>query len=277
MDELEKILFVPFLEDELRALFAGEGAEFVAGVFGSDGLLQFAFDGEVEPFLRARFEFEAHASGHAQRTDEANGLIGEAVNDQGANFAVFDVREAVGGIEKQAAGCGIQRDSDGVEREVAAAQVFHDGRPANFGARAGSHVIFVASGGKAALDFSGEKYFDVAQLFVLGEDFGSALFEFAGNFGRIAFDGEIEIAKGCAGDEVADGAPGEIKIEAHGGGQFLDAEHGGTLLRREAAFEQKHIIRHCAPSTLGRAAEAAAPVPTLVPFPLAKRAGDAAL
>ena len=79
--------------------------------------------------------------------------------------------------------------------------------------------------------------------------------EFAGHLGRIAFDGEIEIAKRGTGDEIANSATGEIDIEAHGGGQLLNAEHGGALLRGETAFEQKHVIRHCTPSTLGWAAE----------------------
>ena len=73
MNALEQIGFFPFLEDELRALFAAEAAHFFAGVFGSDGgELQFTLDGEIEPFLGARFELKpmraARRSARRRRT-----------------------------------------------------------------------------------------------------------------------------------------------------------------------------------------------------------------
>src|SRR5208282_1977480 len=98
----------------MGALFAGEGAKLVAGVIGSDGLLEFALDSEVVPLLCARFELEAHARGDTKGAEKARGLVGETVNGESANFAVLDVREAVGGIEKQAARGGIERDGNGV-------------------------------------------------------------------------------------------------------------------------------------------------------------------
>src|SRR5208283_2981555 len=103
MDQFKEILLVPLFKNEVRALFLGEGAKFVAGVFGSDGFVEFALHGKVEPFLRAGFELKAHARSDAQRADKADGLVRKAMNDEGADFAVFDVRQAVGGIEEKAA------------------------------------------------------------------------------------------------------------------------------------------------------------------------------
>ncbi len=84
-------------------------AQLVSSIFGRDGVLEFALDGEIEPFLGARFEFEAHARGIAQSANQTHGLIGEAVNGEGANFAVLDIREAVGGIEQAGR---VKRDSE---------------------------------------------------------------------------------------------------------------------------------------------------------------------
>jgi len=35
----------------MPALFFARGAQFLAGILGRDGMLQFPFDGEIEPFL----------------------------------------------------------------------------------------------------------------------------------------------------------------------------------------------------------------------------------
>ncbi len=117
MDAFDQILRLPFFQDEVRALFLGDFAEFVAGIFGSDGVVEFAFDGQIKPFLSAGFELEAHARGIAKRAEEADGHVGKAVNGEGANFAVLDVGESVGGIEKESTGGRIEGDGDGVERE----------------------------------------------------------------------------------------------------------------------------------------------------------------
>src|SRR5437588_602681 len=53
------------------------------------------------------------------------------------------------------------------------------------------------------------------------------------------------------GNEVAYGSARQIYIESQRGGKFLHAQHHGALLRRESAFQQKHIVWHCAPSASG--------------------------
>src|SRR6266513_1876975 len=136
-------------------------------------------------------------------------------------------------------------------REIAAAQIFHDGGPANLGTRSGTNVVVVTGGGDAALTVAGEEHFDVAKLFILGEDFGATFFKFVSDLRGIPLHGEIEIAEGSAGNKVADGSARQIHIESEGGGEFLHAQHHGALFRREPAFQQKHIVWHCAPSASG--------------------------
>ena len=108
--------------------------------------------------------------------------------------------------------------------------------------------MIVARGGNAALHVAGKQQFDMAKLFVLDEDLGAAFFQFAGDLRGIPFHGEIQIAQRRASDQVAHRAAGQINIEAHRGGKFLHARQYSALFRREPAFEQKHIIWHCAPS-----------------------------
>src|SRR6266404_5881932 len=115
VNELKQIALFPFLQDQLRVLFAAEAAHFFAGTFGSDRELQFALNRKIEPLLCARFELKSHASRQTQSAQETHRLIRETVDGEGANFAVLDVRKTVGGIKKQSTRCGIQRDSDGVQ------------------------------------------------------------------------------------------------------------------------------------------------------------------
>ena len=136
----------------MGTLFTAQAAQLFPGIFGSDGLLQFAFNRQIEPFLGARFQLESHARGQAQGAQQAHRLIREAVNREGADFAVFDVGQSVGGIEQQSARSGVQRDGNGIQRKVAPPKVFHDGGPAQLRPRAGTNVVFIASGGDAALD-----------------------------------------------------------------------------------------------------------------------------
>ncbi len=109
-----------------------------------------------------------------------------------------------------------------LREKVAAAEILHDRGPANFGTRAGTNVVIIARGGERAFDIAGKKDIDMAGLFIFGEDFCAAFFEFAGHLGRITFDSEIHIAKSGAGDEIADRASGEIDVVAHGRGEFLN-------------------------------------------------------
>jgi hypothetical protein len=69
---------------------------------------------------------------------------------------------------------------------------------------------------------------------------------------------------GClqSGDHVPHRAADQIKIGLELDGEFLDADHRRALLRRQAAFELEHIIRH-AFTILGRTRH----LPLSVPVP----------
>ena len=163
---------------------------------------------------------------------------------EGADFLAFEIREAVGGIEQQAARLRVERNGDRVDREIAAPQVLHDAREAVFGFRAGLFVDIVARGGNRAVGVSREDQLVVAELLALPRHSRAAFFEFAHHAYRIAFDGEIQVADRLAGDQVANGAAGEIDIQIEEPGELLHPFERGALLRREPAFQQEHVVRH---------------------------------
>src|SRR5207245_8712160 len=116
--------------------------------------------------------------------------------------ATVDTGEAVRGLEQQTARGRIQRDGDGVQREVAPAQILHNRRPADFGARARPDVVIVARGGDAAVAISGEDDLNVPRLLVLENDLCAALLELTGDLRGIALNREIEVAEGRTGDPL---------------------------------------------------------------------------
>ena len=61
VDRLQQVVLFPGLQHDGGPLFTRDGAQFPARILGGDGLVQFALDGQVKPFLRASLEFEAHA------------------------------------------------------------------------------------------------------------------------------------------------------------------------------------------------------------------------
>src|SRR5437773_11363555 len=103
IDGLEKVVLFPSFQHDGWPLLAGEGAQFIAGIFRRNGFLQVALNGQVEPFLGALLDLEAHARGVAQDAQQTDRLVSETMNGERANLGPFDVGEAVSGIEQQAA------------------------------------------------------------------------------------------------------------------------------------------------------------------------------
>jgi len=66
----------------------------------------------------------------------------------------------------------------------------------------------------AAFAIAGEEHFEMAKLFILGENFGAAFFQFVRDLRRIAFHRKIEIAQRSAGDEVANSSARQIDVES---------------------------------------------------------------
>ena len=72
MNQREHFVRFPQFQRGHRIIFASERAHFVADVCAFDALGNSAFDGQVEPFLRARIHFESHARGITQNAHQAD-------------------------------------------------------------------------------------------------------------------------------------------------------------------------------------------------------------
>ena len=80
----------PFTESD-REFFAGRGDEFRTGIFGSNRIVQFALNRQIEPLLRTRLHLESHSSSKPKYTQQPDRLVREAVNRQRTHFGALNV------------------------------------------------------------------------------------------------------------------------------------------------------------------------------------------
>ena len=166
------------------------------------------------------------------------------MNGERANFLFFKVRQAIGGIEEQAAGLRIERDGDGIDAEVAAAKIFHHAGEAIFGLGARTVIDVLTRGGNGTVHVASKNHFVVAQALAFPHHARAALLHLADHAHGVALDGEIEITDGHAGNQIADGASREIDIHVLYARKLLDALEYGALFGGEPAFQQVHVIGH---------------------------------
>src|SRR5579859_1241723 len=184
---------------------------------------------------------------------------------QNADDLGFNVGDTIEGIEKQATGSFIERERHGVDGEVAAAQVLVNGGGGDDGGLAGFLELLGTGHADFGAGVTGERDEDSASVFVDGGDAGAGLFEIFLQLEGIALDGEIEIADGKAADDVADGAAGEVKIQARGAGYVLHQVGTLHLIRGQPEFHRVNVISHSLSS--GRQAGVPAAGAALQPRP----------
>jgi len=237
MKRSEQIAGFPGFQDGHGLVFAPHRAQFGARIFGRDFMLQITVERQGEPLGRAVLQLEPHARGETQRAKQPYGLIRKTVNRKRADFAVLkNVGKPIGGVQQKPARCGVERNGDGIQGKIAAAEVFHNGGPPDFrgGARPGIDVV--AGGGEAAIAVPGKNHLHLAQPLVFENNLRAALFQFAHQARRIAFDREVQVANGRSGNQVAHRAAGQIDVCARGRGKFLNAHHRRALLGGQPAF-----------------------------------------
>ncbi len=206
--------------------------------------MQLAFDGQVEPLLRARFHPEIHPRAVAQNSHQPDGLIRKRVIGKRAHFLFFKVGQAVRRIEQQPARLRIQRNGNRIDRKIATPQILHDPRETDLRFGAGLLIDIIARARNRAIHVARENHFVVPQLLAFPKRARSALLEFAHHPHRIPFHREIEVANRLARNQIAHRTAGQVNIHVLRARQFLHALQHGTLFRREPAFQQIHVIGH---------------------------------
>src|SRR5579859_1127371 len=163
----------------------------------------------------------------------------------------FEIGDAIERIEKKSARSLVQRERHGVDGEIAAAQVFVNGRRHDDGRLAG---FFEALGARHA-DFgtgvAGQREEDGANVFFDGGDFSAGFFEIFLQLEGIALDGEVEVADAESADDVANGAARQVKIHARGAGYVLHEADALELVRRQPDFHRVNVISHSLSSCCG--------------------------
>src|ERR1700730_12496188 len=158
VDRREQIVRFPLLERDSRIILAREGAKFVSNGGAFEILVEAALDREVKPFLGSRLHFKTHPGAVAENAQEADGLIRESVDRESADFLSFQVSQAVHGIEQQSAGLRGEGDRDGIDREIAAPEIFHDAGKMNYRLRTGAVVHVVACSRDRTFRLAGEDH-----------------------------------------------------------------------------------------------------------------------
>ena len=115
------------------------------------------FQSRVEPALGAFIRLKIEPHPQTQQAIDPRGIVKKAAGLQGANFVPLDIASAVGGVEQQAAGVGMERDGHGVDGEIAALQVLKDHGGANLRPLPGTRVDFFPAHGQLGAHAIGKK------------------------------------------------------------------------------------------------------------------------
>src|SRR4029079_598093 len=145
----------------------------------------------------------------------------ERVVVNGAEFFALDVADAVGGVDQQYQRGFVERKRDGVDGEIAAAQVFVNGGGSNLWARAGLGESLFVRAAHLRRHAAGEQQIDGLQVVIGRNDFRAEFFlRQLGEFESAALHSKIQIANREAAERVAHGAAGQEYTGASFGGEL---------------------------------------------------------
>ena len=158
-------------------------------------------------------------------------------------MASFNVGEAVERIEQEAPGALVEGDGHRVGGEVAAAEVFEDGRPVEDGL-AGFGIFLTAGAGDFDADAAGEPEEEGAGGLVIAPEGAASFLERLPELESISLNCKIEVADGEAAGEIAHGATGEEEGHARVAGGVSNLAKGVLLSGRKAIFKKVDVIGH---------------------------------
>jgi hypothetical protein len=131
---------------------------------------------------------------------------------------------------------GIQRERHRVDSEVAAAQVFADGRLMDFRSTSRLIVFLGARHHDLGAHVPGQQHAHGFQIFVHPLDDGACLLQVLDHAQRVSLDGKIQVADVVSRDHVADAAADEIHVHLVSARRVRDQGHALVLLGREPRF-----------------------------------------
>ena len=244
MQYFEPSLFFQRMKDVQRVILVCHLLDFAPDCFIGDVLDVVILPGRIKTRLGALFERPVEAGCKAGGADQAGGIFNECVVVQNANQLGLDISCAVEWVHEQAAGARIQRQRHSIYSEIAAAQIFNDGRGRNERRLAGLLVSLCARHADFGANVPRQGYVEHLQVIIGGRDDCLGALQFLLQLEGIALNSEIEIADGKPADDVAHGAAGEIYVHTRGAGDVLDQRDAFLLVRRQPDFHGVDVISH---------------------------------
>ena len=158
-------------------------------------------------------------------------------------MAGLNVGKTVERIEQESPGTFVEGDGHRVGGEVAAAEVFKDGRPVVDGL-AGFGIFLTAGGGDLDADAAGEPEEEGAGGLVIAPECAAGFLERLPELESISLNCKIEVADGEAAGEIANRATGEEEGHARVAGGVSNLAKGVLLSGGKAIFKKVDVIGH---------------------------------
>jgi hypothetical protein len=180
---------------------------------------------------------EPRGANHARRVFDKT-----VIGDQ-AQLAVFEVGHAVQRVHQQPERAFVERDRHGVRRKVAASQIVENrGRFIDRLARPGErHRERRANLEPHAAGKVEEQRF---RRLIFADKHAARLLQVLLELGRGALDGEVQVADGRAGGEVAHRAPHQEHSHCAGLSGLADGLESGLLRLVQSRLQQVNVVSH---------------------------------
>ena len=232
--------------DYIRAVrFIGDMPQFLEQRLGRDASLQLRLACIVVLHLGALFDVVSQPHLEAQQPEQPDRIVVQSIVADRAQLFALQVADAIIRIEQQPARGRVQRERDGINREVAPAQIFMNGGRTDhrFGARLRKFLL--ARHPNSGVHAAGEKHLGDFAVFVGPQYFGSDfLGDGFGQLGGISFHREVDLLDREAAQHVAHGPAREKNVHVGMDRGGLDFGNHAALIRAQVAVEHIHVIAH---------------------------------
>ena len=196
--------------------------------------------------LGALFDVEAQPHFEAQHTQQADGIVVQSVIADRAQLLALQIADAVVGIEQQAARSRIQRQRDGVDGEIAPAQVFVNRGGFHRRLRAGLGVLLLPRHPDRGVHAARKSQMRQLPVVVFRQHLragllGNRLRQLRARCPRLV---KSISSIGKAAQHVAHRAAGQEHVQVGVRRGCLNLGNHPALVGAQVALEHKHVIAH---------------------------------
>ena len=227
-----------------RVIFVRQLFDLVSNRAISDVFDVIIFFRRVVTGLRSLLQRPGESRRKTQRTNQPRRIFNKRIIVQNADQLGFDISRAVERIHQQPARTRIQRQRHRIYREIAAPQVFDEGRRSHNRRLA---RLLIALGSRAAYlrtHAPRQSHIDDMEVLVRAANHGACTFQFFLQLEWISLNREIEIADRMSADNVAHRSAGEVNVHPGSAGNILYQRDALLLIRRQPQFHCVDVVSH---------------------------------